>query len=66
MAASWLFTEAPYLRRISPGFRVIILTVLLAGAAAWIRPVDDEDETENDEDDDALLKFEREGETGNE
>ncbi|MCI2048754.1 MAG: AzlC family ABC transporter permease [Lachnospiraceae bacterium] len=39
MAASWIFTEAPFLRDISSGFRVIILTVGIAGAAAVIHPL---------------------------
>ena len=42
MAASWLFSVLPVLRSISPGFRVIILTLIIAGAAAVIRPVEDE------------------------
>ena len=43
MAASLIFTYAPVLRNISSGFRVIILTIVIAGAAAAIRPVDPED-----------------------
>ena len=39
MACSALFAVLPILNRISSGFRVIILTVLIAGAAAFIRPV---------------------------
>ena len=39
MAASALFAYAPVLSRISSGFRVIILTIVIAGAAALIRPV---------------------------
>ena len=42
MAASLLFSKAPVLRDISSGFRVIILTLLIAGGAAFIRPVEDE------------------------
>lgn len=40
MAVSWVFTEAPVLRNISSGFRVIILTLALSGLAAVLRPVD--------------------------
>ena len=43
MAASLIFTCAPVLRNISSGFRVIILTIVIAGAAAVIRPVDPEE-----------------------
>lgn len=41
MASSLAFTYAPVLRNISSGFRVIILTLAGAGAAALIRPVDE-------------------------
>ena len=40
MAASLLFAKAPLLKEISSGFRIIILTILIAGAAAVIRPID--------------------------
>lgn len=39
MLLSWLFSAAPVLREISSGFRVIILTLLIASGAALIRPV---------------------------
>ncbi|MCR5746982.1 MAG: AzlC family ABC transporter permease [Lachnospiraceae bacterium] len=39
MAASLLFTLMPVISQISEGFRIIILTVLIAGIAAFIRPV---------------------------
>ena len=42
MACSLLFTKLPGLNKISSGFRIIILTVVIAGIAAWIRPVEDE------------------------
>ncbi len=42
MACSLVFTEAPVLSRISSGFRIIILTIVIAGIAALIRPVDGE------------------------
>ena len=38
MLASWLFSVMPGLRSISSGFRVIILTLVIAGVAAAIRP----------------------------
>ncbi len=41
MAASWIFSELPFTSGISTGFRVIILTLLIAGIAAWIRPVEE-------------------------
>ena len=44
MALSALFAYAPLLKDISTGFRVIILTLLIAGGAAWIRPVAEEAE----------------------
>ena len=40
MLASGLFSVLPLLREISSGFRVIILTLAIAGAAAFIHPVD--------------------------
>ncbi len=39
MLASLLFTAAPLLREISSGFRIIILTLLISGAAAFLFPV---------------------------
>lgn len=43
MAASGLFSILPYLRAISSGFRVIILTILIAGIAAVIHPIENPD-----------------------
>lgn len=40
MAASYLFSVLPVLRGISSGFRIMILTILIAGAAAWLKPAD--------------------------
>lgn len=46
MATSLLFTEAPILQNISSGFRIIIITLVIAGLAAWFFPVpDDANET---------------------
>ncbi len=44
MAASGLFSVLPLLKEISSGFRVIILTLAIAGAAAVIRPLPDAEE----------------------
>ena len=41
MAASFIFANAPVLSGISEGFRIIILTVLIAGIAAFVRPVEE-------------------------
>ena len=43
MAVSAVFCYAPYLREISAGMRVILLTVALSVAAALIRPVKEEE-----------------------
>ncbi len=43
MAASFLFSRLPVLRDISGGFRVIILTILIAGAFAFLFPVHETD-----------------------
>ena len=53
MGASLLFSWVPGIRNISDGFRIIILTILIAGAAAILRPVQttaaesEETQTEN-------------------
>lgn len=41
MAASGLFSVLLYLKAISSGFRVIILTILIAGIAAVIHPIEE-------------------------
>ena len=46
MAASLAMSKMPVLKDISSGFRIIILTLLIAGAAALIRPVDEQPESE--------------------
>ncbi len=46
MAASSLFTYFPVVREISPGFRIIILTIVIAGAAAVLFPIKEEQEQE--------------------
>jgi predicted branched-subunit amino acid permease len=42
MGLSFLFAKAPILRNSSSGFRIILLTLLIAGVAAWLFPVKDE------------------------
>ena len=41
MAGSSLFYYLPALASVSPGMVIIIVTVLVAGAAAWLAPVSD-------------------------
>ena len=50
MAASFLFTKAPVLCQISSGFRIIILTILIAGIAAYFFPIKEETNPEDKED----------------
>lgn len=45
MIASGIFCSAPVLRNISSGFRVIILTIVIAGTAAVIHPITDDEKT---------------------
>lgn len=42
MIMSLIFTKAPLLCEISSGFQIIILTLLIAGVAAWLFPVKDD------------------------
>lgn len=42
MASSAVFAFAPYLKDISSGTRVILLTVLIAAGAAYLRPIGEE------------------------
>lgn len=42
MAASWLCSTVPPFNALSEGFRIILLTVVLAGAAAFIVPIEQE------------------------
>ena len=44
MAVSTIFALAPVLNRISSGFQIILLTILVAGAAAILFPVKEERE----------------------
>ena len=60
MAASLLFTEAPILQNISSGFRIIIITLVIAGLAAWFFPVpDDANETTTENTQETINKKER-------
>ncbi len=43
MILSLIFTKAPILRQISSGFRIIILTLLIAGVAAYLFPIKEEE-----------------------
>lgn len=43
MLMSLIFSRAPYLNRISSGFQIILLTILIAGAAAFFFPIPEED-----------------------
>ena len=49
MALSALFTFAPFLNRISSGFRIILITVLVSAVAALFFPVEEPAETEGDD-----------------
>jgi predicted branched-subunit amino acid permease len=42
MISSFIFAKAPILSSSSSGFRIIVLTLLIAGGAAWLFPVEDE------------------------
>ena len=50
MAASFFFTKASVLCQISSGFRIIILTILIAGIAAYFFPVKEDANPEDKED----------------
>ena len=45
MAASYAFTKLPGLREISSGFRIIILTLVIAGIAAVVHPMEEKSDT---------------------
>ena len=40
MALSWIFARLPLFSGLSGGMKIIILTVLISGAAAFLFPVD--------------------------
>lgn len=43
MLSSFLFTKLPLLREVSSGMQIILLTVIIAGAAAYFFPVSEEE-----------------------
>ena len=43
MAISTLFSVIPVLKQVSSGFVIIITTLLVAGAAAWLHPVEEKE-----------------------
>lgn len=47
MALSLVFAHVPFLMDISSGFKIILLTVVIAGAAAFLFPVKEENEHES-------------------
>ena len=49
VAASTLFAYLPGIREISSGFQIMILTILIAGIAAWLFPVADGEEAKTHE-----------------
>lgn len=49
MLASFLFSVLPGVREISEGFKIIILTIVIAGFAAWKFPVREEDKEQERE-----------------
>lgn len=48
MCASFLFSVLPGVKEISEGFKIIILTIVIAGLAAWKFPVREEGEKEKE------------------
>ena len=46
MLASWLFSYLPAVKEISEGFKIMILTIAIAGVAAWKFPVKEEQKEE--------------------
>ena len=46
MLLSFIFARAPWIAQLSDGTRIIILTVLIAGAGAVLFPISDEEEKE--------------------
>lgn len=46
MAASYIFGKLPVIRDISSGIRIILLTILIAGAAAILFPIEEDSDNE--------------------
>ena len=42
MGLSFLFSVLPLLKKVSSGFVIIIVTVVIAAIAAWLKPINDE------------------------
>lgn len=42
MGLSFLFSVLPALKKVTSGFVIIITTVIIAGIAAWLRPIEEE------------------------
>ncbi|MDE5823646.1 MAG: branched-chain amino acid ABC transporter permease, partial [Lachnospiraceae bacterium] len=42
MGLSFLFSVLPVLKKVTSGFVIIITTVIIAGIAAWLRPIKEE------------------------
>ena len=42
MGLSFLFSVLPVLKKVTSGFVIIITTVIIAGIAAWLRPIEEE------------------------
>jgi len=42
MGLSFLFSILPVLKKVTSGFVIIITTVMIAGIAAWLRPIEEE------------------------
>lgn len=44
MLLSFLFSVLPVLNKVSSGFVIIITTVVIAGIAAWLKPIQDKED----------------------
>ena len=49
MGASFAFTKLPVIHTLSTGTRTILLTILIAGGAAILFPINDEDDAKSTE-----------------
>lgn len=47
MGLSFLFSVLPVLKKVTSGFVIIITTIVIAGIAAWLRPIKEENSEEN-------------------